>query len=312
MKLLNCTVILITALLVCQSILLAQDNCYVYIDSEKEQLDCLSPSYYAIDNWLDIPSIHFYSLKTKYTSQADITIWSDGRIAWKDWSKSGDAYFKTSLSKDDVDLIMKKIASRYECSPLKRSSQRRVTASDILTSELYIGSAQIFTSQIYSCELWSQPLLEKSISCNDSMSQVTPRELVNLISDNIKKSEFSTFQIVLSNYRDIYDSNRRGVYSEKEIYWYTRQFIDDGTFFIFLGKVLNEAIPKDQNYTSTIVQRKRKNYSVIAQPTLPVVPVLVQEVSSDLKTPDSEPDSSKIDPKKEPENKEPVASQPEK
>ena len=41
-------------------------------------------------------------------------------------------------------------------------------------------------------------------------------------------------------------------------------------------------------------------------------PVVVQGVSSELKTPDSEPDSGKIDLKKELENKEPVASQPEK
>ncbi len=66
-------------------------------------------SYNAIDDWDDIPLFVFDPLNR------EITIWADGRIAWRDISKHRNSgfYFKSKISKSDIDKTLQTLETAY-------------------------------------------------------------------------------------------------------------------------------------------------------------------------------------------------------
>jgi len=271
MPLKNHIIILIFIFFGCQSILPAQENRDI---PEKPQIKYRKisaiSSYEAIDDWTDIPAVQYYGNGPDKDLRMDVTIWKDGRIAWKDRSRRESlAYFKAQLPEKEVDLLLEKMTSRYKSSPLERHHIKGNTAScrNFSFHLLSVGHADIHTSQVYSSELWDHPSLSTACSLYDQVEKESPREFLDSVKKRMNNWPVKAF---LLNYQDRYDDQDRygenrpkdDVFSDEEIYWYTRQFADDGAFFVYLGEIIREIIPKDENLTSEIVLKSRKYFTV--------------------------------------------------
>ena len=239
-------------------------------DISKENVQSVSPGRYryvfgrydTIDDWTDVPVVQYTVDRIEGLTPLKVIIWQDGRIAWKDMSKvSKDAYFKMQLSEDEMKVFMEKMTSKYHSSPLKR---RPLRANDY--TGFYSGNdwsvfvdAKICSSHIFSSESWLKSLLEKSCLLSEQIQAESPQVFIDSMRKQIDKYPN---KFILSYYREIYGLNKSDPASDKEIYWLIRQFAEDGEFFMFLGKTIDEMIPKDETMASTIVQRGRKRYVV--------------------------------------------------
>ncbi|MCL2120021.1 MAG: hypothetical protein FWH27_16510 [Planctomycetaceae bacterium] len=224
--------------------------------------------YDTIDDWEDVPLVQYSvsGMHRKGLPPMEVMIWQDGRIAWKDRSKVGDAYFKMQLTEDEVNIFIEKITSRYNSSPLKRYPLRANDYTGFLSVQnpfTVVVNASICSQHIVNMESWLLSLLETSCSLSDQIKTETPQVFIDSMKKHIDEKKYPIYHI-LSYYRELYGLNKSDPSTDKEIYLLMRQFADDGEFFMFLGKTIEELIPKDENLTSTNVQRITKFFTVTA------------------------------------------------
>ena len=223
--------------------------------------------YEAIDDWTDIPVVYYRTL----SPYLEVTIWEDGRIAWQ--TQLNDEYFKSRIPKDKMTFFLEKMTSGYNDSPLKRALNKYHDLCQVMDTAhvLHTGYATIHTPQICSDEMWQSGFLNKAGSLDKQLEKEAPDRFINTVKKDIENSRTacgnrSDFLTILVNYRNFYGSKqtRQEPFSDAEIYWYSRQFVDDGKFFMYLGEIIREVLPNDETMTAHPVRKSAKYIKVKA------------------------------------------------
>lgn len=192
----------------------------------------------------DVPVMYYLSFGTKSIPPANVKIWQDGRIVWKDKSQ----YFEARISEEEVATFLEKVALRYELSPIKRAPRRACSSYKYAIYELTYGSATICTPQISSYERWLASFWEHSRAIGEKMKEMPSLEFIDFVKKNMEEDK-GIYDEILVNYRKMYRLDESKPYADNEIYWLIRQFVDDGEFFVWLGEAVGEMIPTDENTT---------------------------------------------------------------
>ena len=260
--------------------------------------------YYSIGEWNDVPILHCAyksGAASNVPNKFDISVWQDGRIAWRDCTKPGSYFFHTQIPRQKVEEVVEKLEKDWE---LLRKNER-LNNTIPLTNErtLYLGS--IFSQKMFRTETWSHNILNMYKSNREAFIEKFSSDdcdqalnALNVLGERNRNTILGNYRLLFNQYIDKNEFDYRLPYSSEEVCNYARLFYNDAEFFLRFEEMIKALIPDNSILVSTNLESKHVSISIMSQlengKKAYTYCAVVQPISSDLKPPDSDTDSGEI------------------
>lgn len=216
-------------------------------------------AYHGIDDWTDTPVLEYSIWKMEDKPRLDVTLWSDGRVAWMDNEKTYGHYFKAQIPEEDMGRLLEKITAKYHDSILERywtktHDYRREFHFHTLCNQ--VGNMKLRTPGIIACQYWMGDFPEKARELRGQKKNMPRDEWIDSLRKEAEADKHSILNSIFAIYSEIYGKNEPDTptYSDREIYYYTRLFIEDGDLYFYIGDLLREILPSEEGLESAPVE----------------------------------------------------------
>jgi len=213
--------------------------------------------FYTIDDWDDLPLFYFrseYVLMPNNKEQFNITIWRDGRIAWRDFSKlNATYYFKERIPPQQVSNMLEKLTNVIDHTTTPEKTREPSHVIPLINESLVRGA--MFSNKHVKVNAWSPTLLSHYKNVQETFSNKEKMLMIEAI------NRFRYKSAVLFIYRETYNeriSLRGSPYTTEEIYEYAERFVFDADYFLLFENLIKRLIPTNQGLSSSPVKQTRK------------------------------------------------------
>lgn len=229
---------------------------------------CKVGIYYGIDDWTDTPVLEYSIWKMEDKARLDVTLWSDGRVVWQNEKTGHSNYFKAQIPEEDVSRLMEKITAKYHDSILGRywTKTHNYRWERHVDRWCNLGSVCLQTPEIIARQHWTGDFPEKARELRRQMESMPRQEWIVALRKEAEENKHSILNSIFTIYSEIHGANEPDTptYSDKEIYYYTRLFIEDGDLYFFIGDLLREILPSEEGLEPAPVKETSMYFTVKA------------------------------------------------